>query len=172
MLFVCFITMSAFALLALHPVDSDDAVTFTIKNFGISTKGELKGLKGSIQWNEENPAASSITVSAAVNTINTGVDARDSHLKKEEYFDAAKYPLISFVSTGIATANSALTVSGNLTIKGTTKAIAFPFTINKTASGYVFGGSFTINRRDFGVGKNSMVLGDDAQVTLKVQAAP
>lgn len=171
-LIFCFVVMSAFALLTLHPVDSDEAVTFVIKNFGINTKGELKGLKGSIQWNEETPTASTINVSADVSTINTGIDGRDSHLKKEEYFNADKYPVISFVSTGIATANNALIVSGNLNIKGIKKTIAFPFTVNKTTAGYVFNGSFTINRRDFGVGKSSMVLADDVTVTLKIQAMP
>jgi polyisoprenoid-binding protein YceI len=166
----CFIMLSSFALLALRPVDSDNAITFVIKNFGINTKGELKGLKGNIQWNEENPAASTINVSADVNTINTGIDGRDSHLKKEEYFDADKYPVLSFVSTGITPGNGSYTANGSLTIKGVTKTIAFPFTATKTANGYLFSGSFTINRIDYGVGKSSMVLGDDVDVALKVQA--
>jgi polyisoprenoid-binding protein YceI len=169
--FCCFVVFSSFALLALRPVDSDNAVTFVIKNFGINTKGELKGLKGNIQWNEENVAASSINVSVDANTINTGIDARDKDLKKEEYFNTDKYPVISFVSTAITPGSDTHKVTGNLTMKGVTKTITFPFTATKTANGYLFSGSFTINRLDYGVGKNSMVLNDDVDVTLKVQAA-
>ena len=166
----CFVMLSSFAVLALRPVDNDNAVTFVIKNFGVNTKGEFKGLKGAIQWNEENPAASTINVAVNTNTVNTGIDARDNHLKKDEYFDADKYPTLSFVSTSIAGNNGKYITSGSLTIKGTTKTISFPFTATKTANGYLFSGSFTINRRDYGIGKGSMVLSDDVDVTLKVQA--
>lgn len=166
----CFVLLSSFAVLALHPVDSDNAVTFVIKNFGINTKGEFKGLKGDIKWNEEKPAASTINVSVNANTINTAIEARDKDLRKEEYFNTDKYPLISFVSTGITPGNNSYTATGNLTMKGITKTISFPFTATKTANGYLFNGSFTINRLDYGVGKGSMVLGDDVEVTLKVQA--
>jgi len=166
----CFIVLSSFAMLALKPVDGNNAVTFVIQNFGIDTKGEFKGLKGTIQWNEENPAASNINVSIDANTINTSIESRDKELKDEGYFNTGKYPLISFVSTGITPGNGSYKATGSLTLKGVTKTISFPFTATKTASGYLFSGSFTINRIDYGIGKSSMVLGDDVNVSLKVQA--
>src|SRR3954463_6821683 len=83
----CFIALSSFAVLALKPVDSNNAVTFVIQNFGLDTKGEFKGLKGAIQWNEENPAASTINVSVNANTINTSIESRDKELKDETYFN-------------------------------------------------------------------------------------
>lgn len=166
----CFVMFSSFALLALRPVDSNNAVTFVIKNFGIDTKGEFRGLKGNIQWNEENPAASTINVSVDANTINTNIDSRDKELKDETYFNTDKYPLISFVSTGITSGSGSYKATGSLTMKGVTKTISFPFTATKTANGYLFSGNFTVNRLDFGIGKSSMVLGDDVDVSLKVQA--
>src|SRR3954454_11560378 len=108
----CFVMLSSFAVLALRPVDSNNAITFVIQNFGINTKGEFKGLKGDIQWNEENPAASTINVSVAANTINTAIAARDKDLKKEEYFDVDKYPDITFTSTGITPGNGSYTAAG------------------------------------------------------------
>src|ERR1700759_210948 len=81
----------------LKPVDSKSEVKFTIKNFGLNTNGTLSGLKGTINFNSSNLSASSFNVTVEVNTINTGVDMRDSHLKKEEFFDAEKYQNISFV---------------------------------------------------------------------------
>ena len=118
-----FITASAFTAVSLKPVDADEAVTFTIKNFGLNTDGELKGLKGSIQWDAANPAASSFNITVDVHTINTGIESRDKHLKKKEYFDADTYPVISFKSTAVTTAQ----VTGSLSIKGITKIISFPF---------------------------------------------
>ncbi|MGI8951520.1 MAG: YceI family protein [Chitinophagaceae bacterium] len=165
---VFIIAFCAFAQVDLKPVDDKDAVTFVIKNFGINTPGSFTGLKGSIKWNAENPSNSSFNVSVDANTINTSIDARDNDLRKEKYFDVAKYPTINFVSANI----SAASVTGNLTIKGITKSVTFPFTVTKQGNGYLFEGSFTINRRDFDVGGSSMVLADNVTVKLKVQANP
>ncbi len=161
------VLLASFTLINLKPVNSDDAVTFTIKNFGISTGGEFKGLKGVIKWDAGNPSASSFNVSVDANTVNTDVDARDNHLRKEEYFNAAKYPTINFASTAVSPGN----ITGNLTIKGVTKSVSFPFTVTPSGNGYIFEGSFTINRLDFGVGSSSMVLGDNVTVKLKVTTA-
>lgn len=160
--------LCSFTLANLKPVDSENAVTFVIKNVGINTKGSLNGLKGSIKWDAANPAASQISVTVDAATVSTNIDARDRHLKEEEYFNVAKYPTLSFNSTAV----SATTVTGNLTIKGVTKSITFPITVTPSGKGYMFEGNFNINRRDFGVGGNSFVLSDDVKVTLKVQADP
>lgn len=167
-----FLILTAFTFINLTPVDSKDAVKFVIKNFGINTKGTLSGLKGTINWQPDNPSQSSMNVSVDVSTINTAIEARDKDLQKETYFDADKYPTINFVSTSISAANGAYTITGNLTIKGITKSVNFPFTVTPTGSGYLFQGNFTINRLDYHVGGNSMVLGDDVDVALKVLANP
>ena len=163
-----FAFLVSFTLVKLRPVDTDNSVTFTIKNFGINTNGEFKGLKGTINWVPENPATSAFNVSIDAGTVNTDIDSRDNHLRSEEYFNVAKYSAINFVSTAVSPGN----ITGNLTIKGITKQISFPFTVTPSGSSYLFEGNFTINRRDFGVGGNSMVLSDNVNVHLKVQAIP
>jgi polyisoprenoid-binding protein YceI len=168
-----FFSVFAFAQdVKLHPANIKEAVTFSIHNFGLATKGSFDGLKGDIVWNASNLSSSSFAVSVDAGTVNTGVDSRDAHLKKEEYFDVAKYAVISFTSTSISGNNGTFTVQGNLAIKGVTKNISFPFTVKQEGSSYVFDGSFSINRRDFHVGGGSMVLSDDVKVTLHVTAAP
>ncbi len=168
LLFLLPFTLMAFTVASLKPVDTDDAVTFTIKNFGLNTNGSFKALKGKINWDAENPAASTFDITVDANTINTGLDARDSHLRKEDYFNVDAYPVIRFSSTAITPSN----VTGNLTIKGVTNKISFPFTVKPSAGGYLFQGSFVIGRRDFGVGGGSAVLSDNANVYLKIQANP
>jgi len=158
----------AFTTVNLNPVDTEDAVTFVIKNFGINTKGSLAGLKGSIKWDASNPAASQINATVDVNTLNTNIEMRDKELKEATYFNYEKYKTISFASTAV----SATSVTGNLTIKGVTKQITFPITVTPSGKGYLFEGTFTINRLDYGVGGGSMVLSDKVEVTLKVQTKP
>ena len=160
------VVLFSFSLSEFRPVDKTDSVTFTIKNFGISTKGEFQGLKGSIKWDAANPSNSSFDVNVDVNTINTGIDMRDKDLKEAKWFDVSKYPTINFKSTSVTATN----VTGNLTIKGVTKQISFPFSVTPVASGYRFEGAFPLNRRDFGVGGGSFSLSDNVQVMLKVYA--
>jgi len=152
------------------PVDEKSEVKFSIKNFGLNTEGSLTGLKGTIKFDPANVAASSFNVSVDVNTINTGIDSRDSHIKKEDYFDAAKFSTISFVSTNITANQNQYTVTGNLTIKGITKPVSFPFTVQTENNDVMFNGNFSINRKDFGVGGSSAVLSNTVNITLKVFA--
>lgn len=158
----------AFTTVNLNPVDAEGAVTFVIKNFGIDTKGSLNGLKGTIKWDASNPAASQINATVDVNTLNTNIDMRDKDLKEETYFNYPKYKTISFVSAAV----SATSITGNLTLKGVTKSITFPITVTPSGKGYLFEGTFAINRLDYGVGGGSMVLSNIVNVTLKVQTTP
>lgn len=154
-----------------QPTDEKSEVKFVIKNFGINTGGSFKGLQGTIVFDAANAAAGSFDISIDVNTVNTDNDSRDNHLRKEEYFDVQSHPRISFKSEKITAGKSgSFQVSGKLTIKGTTKDISFPFKASAKDDGYLFEGSFQLNRRDFKVGGNSLVLGDNVSVSLSVLA--
>ncbi len=153
-----------------QPSDEKSTVSFSIKNFGIATGGSFKGLKGTIEFNPASAGTAKFDISVDAGKVNTDNNARDNHLRKEEYFDAEKYPGISFVSAKITAKGSGFTVAGKLTIKGTTKDISFPFTAQPKDDGYLFEGSFQLNRRDFNVGGSSMVLGDNVTVNLSVFA--
>lgn len=156
----------------LMPVDEGSAIKFSIKNFGFSTGGSFTGLKGKIQFDAANTNLTSFTVSLDAASINTDNQSRDKHLRKEEYFNVEKYPVISFASAGVSTGDKPGTflMKGNLTIKGVTKQISYPFTAIEQNNGFLFSGSFNINRRDFGVGGSSMVLADNLLVSLSVFA--
>ena len=152
--------------------DKGSSVTFVIKNFGFSVDGSFKNLQGNIKFDPNNPEAAVFVATVDAATINTNNGFRDSHLRKEEYFDAAKYPKISFSSEKVEkTANAgSYIVKGKFTIKGISKQISIPFSASAQNGGYLFNGKVVLNRRDFKVGGNSMVLSDNLTLTLNVFA--
>jgi polyisoprenoid-binding protein YceI len=161
-----------FAQSTLTPVDTKSKVHFVIKNFGIKTGGDFKGLKGNIKFYPANPAASAFDVTIDAGTIDTDNESRDNHLRKAEYFDAATYKTIQFKSTKVVFSKVAgrFYMYGNLTIKGVTKPVEFGFGATPKDGGYVFDGEFKINRRDFGVGGSSVSLSDNLTISLSVYA--
>jgi len=163
-------TLSGFITTQTYkPTDENSSVKFKIKNFGFSITGSFTGLQGAVEFDPSNLSACSFDVSVDANTINTGIDMRDDHLRGEEYFDVKNYPRIRFVSTRVTPSNKSgtLFVFGKLTIKNTTKDISFPFTATPQNGGYQFNGEFKINRRDFKVGGGG-TISDELTVMLNV----
>jgi polyisoprenoid-binding protein YceI len=160
--------MGNFVIAQYKPVDKGSSIKFEIKNFGIGTSGSFSGLQGTISFDKDHPEEAKFDVSIDANTINTDNGARDNHLREDSYFGVKKYPRIHFVSTKIErSASGTLTISGKLTIKGQTKDISFPFTATPNNDSYIFKGSFSINRRDFGVGGSS-TISDNLTVELNI----
>ena len=173
-LLVCFCVYakSTIAQSTLTPFDAGSKVHFIIKNFGIKTGGDFKGLKGNIKFYPANPAASAFDVTVNAGTIDTDNDSRDDHLRKAEYFDAATYKTIQIKSTKVTFSKTAgrFYIFANLTIKGGTKPVEFGFAATPKNGGYVFDGEFQINRRDFGVGGSSVSMSDKLTVSLSIFA--
>ena len=171
--FLIFISLNTHAQ-NLVPVDSSSKVHFIIKNFGINTGGDLKGLKGNISFYPDSLSACKFNVSASVASIDTDNSMRDKSLASDEYFDAEKFPLITIESAKVERTNKTAAgfyyFSGNLTIKGVTKSISFPFQAKEENNGFLFTANFDINRMDFGVGQQSIVLSNQVSVTLSVFA--
>ena len=170
--FITALTLNTALFSQYKAVDADSKVKFVIKNFGISTGGTFEGLQGTINFDPNNLSGSSFDVSVDASTIDTDIASRDNHLRKSEYFDVKTHPRITFRSTKITRSNNAeyMFVFGNITIKGVTKEINFPFKATPKDGGYVFEGDFKLNRRDFGVGGKSVSLSDELTVELKVFA--
>ena len=168
-----FIAMNASAQ-TYNPLDAGSKVHFVIKNFGIATGGDFEGVTGAIQFSPDDLSACSFDVTITASTIDTDNGMRDKSLKSDEYFDVTKYPVIQLVSTKIGKTNKTDSgfyyFTGNLTIKGVTKAISFPFQAKKINDDYLFTGNFDIDRTEFGVGEKSMVLSNKVAVSLKVAA--
>jgi polyisoprenoid-binding protein YceI len=153
------------------PVEQGSSLNFSIKNLGFGVDGSFSGFGGIINFDPQNPANSSFDVFINATTVNTDNGLRDEHLKGDSFFDVKNYPRIRLASAKVAATNKNGTylLTGQLTIKGKSKPISFPFTATPAADGYLFKGTFKMNRKDFGVGGTSTVA-DELQVTINVTA--
>ncbi|MEM6346288.1 MAG: YceI family protein [Bacteroidota bacterium] len=166
-----FLGISFFLLCAATPLattyqlnSGSAAVTFEINNMGVAVDGSLSNPSGTVIFDPNDLVGSSINTSVQVNTIDTGIEVRDKDLKKAEYFDVAKYPNISFVSSSITKNGSGYQAKGTLSIKGKSKEISIPFTVEND----VFKGKFNIDRLDFHVGEDSWILSDEVRVKFNL----
>jgi len=153
------------------PTDQGSLIGFVIKNFGINTKGSFSGLDGAISWDPLHPDQAVFDVSLDAATINTDNSMRDEHLKKEGYFDVQQYPRIHYKSTGVTGPDGSghYTMTGQLTIKDSTKDLSFRFIVTPLGDDLIFKGDFSINRRDFDVGGTS-TISNQLTVSLTVLA--
>ncbi len=154
------------------PIDAESTINFNINNFGLTTKGSLKGLNGTIVWDNKNTNACNFLISVDATTINTNNSLRDTHLKKVDYFNVTKFPTITIKSTKIINIDNGnlFEMEANLTIKGVTKKIKIPFTTIERSKGVLFNGKFEIDRKDYGVGGSSLSLSNTVKINLNVIA--
>ena len=164
-----FVSLAAFAATSWTPTTG--SVVFHIKNAGIAVDGKFSGLAASIQFDENDLANSSIYASVKTATVKTGIDKRDEHLRKDEYFDVANHPKIEMRSTSITKSDNGYTGQFDVSIKGKTKAISMPFTFVKSENTGKFSGSMQLDRLDFNVGESGFILSDDVkiEITLSVK---
>ena len=111
---------------------------------------------------------------ASVTTLN---DQRDGHLKSPDFFDAAKYPVITFKSTAIKqVAKDKLEVTGTFTMKGVTKTLVLPIVQLGTSvdpwKNVVAGfeGAISLDRQDYGVSYGKGLVGDQVDIELNIEA--
>ena len=157
---------------------------FKVKHMMISSvKGSFSGLSGVLTENTADATLSSVEASVDVATVHTGDEKRDGHLKSADFFDAEKYPKLTFKSTSVTKkGGSECAVAGDLTIHGVTKPATFavdgPSAPGKDPYGNTrIGLSATakINRKDFGLAWNTaletggFLVGDEIAITLDVE---
>ena len=145
-------------------------VSFKIKNAGLTVTGRFTGLKANLVFNPSDLAKSSLSASVDVTTIKTGIDKRDKDLQEEQYFNSDKYKSIEVKSTKLYAKDDKYSGIFNVTIKGVTKQVEFPFEFTKNGNDGEFKGSFELNRRDFGVGGSSMMMSDKLTVSIMIKA--
>ena len=146
------------ATYSLDPAHS--SIEFKVKHLMIANvKGVFEKFKGTVFIDDKDISKSKVDVTIEMASVNTNIAKRDDHLRSPDFFDAAKFPTMTFVSTKVESAGAdKLKVTGNLTIKGVTKAVVLdvegPTGEIKSPQGDIKRGASAtakINRQDFGV---------------------
>ncbi len=163
----------------LDPENS--SVGFACKHVFTNVRGMFHQPSGTITLDEATPANSKVSATINVNSITTGVEERDTHLKGPDFFDAAKYPVITFVSTSFRkSSDTSYAVTGDLTMHGVTKPATLAVTAPppfEHAGGTRRGieAALTVNRKDFGLrwefpGEGAgVVVGDTIKITIDAE---
>ncbi|MCA9835378.1 MAG: YceI family protein [Trueperaceae bacterium] len=185
-------SLALFALLSagfaesfnLNPVETH--ALFRIKRANTSFLfGRFDELSGSLSYDVENPEASSIEFLALTESVSTGIEnpdndfdaaRRDGHLRSPDFFDAAQFPTLSFVSKSVAATDdpNILEVTGDLTIHGVTNEVTVM--VEKTGEGQDQQGNamvgfyteFNINRSDYGMTNLEQLAGDEVLIMISL----
>lgn len=153
-------------------------VTYAINHLGFSTsKGRFSDVASALTLDEANPAASKVSATIQVKSLDSGFNKRDEHLLSADFFDAAKYPTITFVSKGVTpTGPKTAKVAGDLTIHGVTKPVVLDATItaikaNPMSQAPTAGvhATTTIKRSEFGISTYLPAIGDEVTITLDAE---
>jgi polyisoprenoid-binding protein YceI len=148
---------------AIDPVHSE--VSFTVRHMMVSkVRGRFDKFEGTIVT-AEDPLASSVTASVDLDSINTGQEQRDAHIRSADFFEVEKYPTMTFVTTAVKGGEEGFILEGDLTLKGITRAVAFNLEVNGIGPD-AYGGTrigfsaeTQIGRSDFGVNFNGPIPG-------------
>jgi len=101
-------------------------LNFSVGHMGISfVDGKMDKYQGSLEMTNEDITSAKFNFTIDANSVNTGIDARDNHLRSADFFDTAKYNDIKFVSTSVKKDGKNYKLNGNLTIKDVTKPVTF-----------------------------------------------
>lgn len=141
-----------------------------------SHNGSFGDFSGQIDY-AGNPEQSRVNITMKTDSLTTDTPDLTKHLKTADFFDVAKYPEATFVSTSIKPGGdkgASHTITGNLTLHGVTKAVTFPATINVTPDAATVDSTFSINRKDFGInyaGQADNLIRDDVVMKLTIRAS-
>jgi polyisoprenoid-binding protein YceI len=157
---------------------------FKVRHLLVSNvKGDFDKVSGSVEFDDANPAVGQVNVTIDVASISTREPQRDAHLKSPEFFDAEKFPTITFVSTGVVkSGEDSYEVVGDLTIHGVTKTIDLdveeltpeikdPFGLLRRGAS----AKATILRSDFGIHYNAILeaggvaISDQVHITIDIE---
>jgi polyisoprenoid-binding protein YceI len=158
-------------------------VQFTVRHMMISkVRGQFHKFTGTVNFDEQNPANSSVNVEIDVASIDTRDEKRDGHLVSPDFFDAANYPTLNFVSKRVEVVDDSRgRIYGDLTIRGVTREVALETEYNgqaqspwgSTSAG--FNASTKINRKDFGLNWNvaletgGVLVGEEVIIDIELE---
>jgi polyisoprenoid-binding protein YceI len=175
------LTGAAHAETEIWKIDpAHSSAQFAVRHMSISTvRGAFTKLAGTVQYDPADVSKTTLDVTIDVNSVDTRVEPRDNDLRSAKYFDAQKFPSITFKSKHTEQAGTGkLKIAGDLNIHGVTKEVVLdvegPTETVKDAKGVMhMGASATtsLKRSDYGMTNGQPLVGDDVSITLDVELA-
>lgn len=158
-------------------------IGFRVVHMGLAeVPGAFRDFSGTIVYDGKDIAKSSVNFTAKMTSVDTGVEARDNHLRNKDFFEVETYPDMTFKSTKVEKKGDKWNVTGDFMMKGVTKSITIPFTVNgmmKDQKGNVKMGisaQTSINRQDYNVKygnklpDGTLALSDNVKIDLQLEA--
>ena len=158
---------------------SHSQIVFNYNHLGYSTSyGMFSGFNGEIQFDQEDPAASSVTVSFPVKTMLTGWQDRFDHFMSPDFFDATDEEMVTFTSTSIeVTGEGTALITGDLTLNDVTKSVVLDAKLNQVGDHPMagkpwagFDATTTLLRSDYNLGQFAPFVSDEVVVNISVEA--
>ncbi|MCU0911367.1 MAG: YceI family protein [Rhodobacteraceae bacterium] len=158
---------------------SHSQILFAYNHLGYSTTwGMFSGFDGTIEFDAENPAQSSVTVSFPVRTMLTGWEERFTHFMSPDFFDAAEDEMVTFTSTAIeVTGENTANITGDLTLNGVTAPVTLAAKLNQAGEHPMmqtpwlgFDATTTLVRSEWGLGLFAPFVGDEVEVRISIEA--
>lgn len=175
------VAVSAQAAPTTYTLDPNHTmVLFSWSHFGYSHPTADIGLgSGTLVFDPAHPAQAKVQVTLPLDKLDTHVGALDSHLKEPDFFNADKYPTITFQSTKVEPlGHDKFKVTGNLTVHGVTKPVVLDATLNRIgphpmskAQSIGFDATTTLKRSDFGIGAYVPNVSDAIDVRITTEGA-
>lgn len=151
-------------------------VSFEIRHFLTDVPGRFNDFDGTIVYDPENPANSSVEFTVQADSIDTANENRDNHLRSADFFNVEEFPTITFKSKKVVPAGGNLAVTGDFTLHGVTREITVPVEFRGTMGNVAgFSTEFTIDRNDYGIEWNrnaggGAILGNDVDIEIEIEA--
>ena len=174
------LSTSAIAAPKAYTLDaSHSQIVFNYNHLGYSTSyGMFSGFNGEIQFDQEDPAASSVTVSFPVKTMLTGWQERFDHFMSPDFFDATDEEMVTFTSTSIeVTGEGTALITGDLTLNDVTKSVVLDAKLNQVGDHPMagkpwagFDATTTLLRSDYNLGQFAPFVSDEVVVNISVEA--
>ncbi|MET0332175.1 MAG: YceI family protein [Dyella sp.] len=171
------VTQAAPVSYQLDPTHTD--VLFSWNHFGFANpSAHLSLSEGTLVYDEAKPAESTVEVTFPLTNLDSFVPQLDDELKSDKFFDAAKYPTITFKSTKVQSLGGGkFKVTGDLTVHGVTKPVVLDAKLNKLGEQPMmkvqaigFDATATIKRSDFGVGAYVPSVSDEVKIHITTEA--
>jgi len=165
------------ASLAHADIDtSKSTVIATTKQMNVPVDGKFRKFSAQLSFDPAKPTAGSANVSIDTGSYDLGDDDYNKQVRGAEWFDAAKFPTATFVSSAIAPAGgNKYNVTGKITIKGKSQTVTVPVTVTQQGATETFDGALPIKRTQFDVGtgewKDTSIVADDVVIKFHIVAA-